>query len=178
MATCKFCKIDFDLKDKVKGWMANHSRWCKNNPSHKQYTEALIKARSFKTHFENQFTKAKKENRPVPSSPNKNKFPGTFKGKKHTEKAKKLIKQKALASPHRRLKRKIIEYKGVLLDSSWELVLAKRLDELKIKWIRPKPIPWLDNNRVKHHYFPDFYLDECKNYAPVSQPPSKRSLTE
>ena len=103
-------------------------------------------------------------------------------------------------------------YKGVLLDSSWELALAQRLDELNVKWIRPEPIQWHDENGTAHHYFPDFYLpefdlyldpknpaavkaqkekleilkkvlpsliiletlNECKNFAPVPQLPSKQ----
>jgi hypothetical protein len=46
-----------------------------------------------------------------------------------------------------------------MLDSSWEEALAKRLDELKIEWIRPKlPIQYLTPNGKTHNYFPDFYL--------------------
>jgi hypothetical protein len=51
-----------------------------------------------------------------------------------------LIRKKALASKHRRLKKGTVEYKGVILDSSWELALAKRLDEINVQWIRPTPI--------------------------------------
>ena len=40
-------------------------------------------------------------------------------------------------------------YKDVLLDSSWELALAIRLDELNIKWIRPERIMWIDKNNLK-----------------------------
>ena len=55
----------------------------------------------------------------------------------------------------------MIEYNGVMLDSTWELELAKRLDSLGIDWIRPEPIKWIDGENVEHNYFADFYL---KNY--------------
>jgi hypothetical protein len=59
----------------------------------------------------------------------------------------------------------------VLLDSSWEEALAKRLDELHIEWERPKPIQWVDSNGRTRNYFPDFYLPlyqlylDPKNYG-------------
>lgn len=86
--------------------------------------------------------------------------------RKHTEETKNKLRELALASKHRRLCRSIREYKCkdgsiVVLDSSWEEELAKRLDFLNINWIRPKdPIRYLDNNGKEHSYFPDFYLPE------------------
>lgn len=48
--------------------------------------------------------------------------------------------------------------KNVLLESSWEVEIAKYLDNKNIKWIRPGPIPYtLDKVR---HYYPDFYLTD------------------
>jgi hypothetical protein len=88
-------------------------------------------------------------------------MPGLFLGKTHSEETKLKQKTKALASPHRRLRRKMIEYDGIMLDSTWELELAKRLDSLGINWTRPKPIKWIDGENVEHNYFADFYL---KNY--------------
>jgi hypothetical protein len=215
MTRCKHCKVTFDIEGQPKGWMANHSRWCLSNPKREQYNIQLINARSAKKRFGNQYTKAKKEEKPIPTSPHAGK-PSTFKGKTHSAEVKEQIRQKALASSHRRLKKSTIKYNEVILDSSWELALAKRLDDLKIKWIRPQPIQWVDDQGIKHHYFADFYLvdynlyidpknpfavkvqkeklailkkvltnliiletlSECKNFTPVSQPPSKRSLTE
>ena len=106
----------------------------------------------------NQFSKAKKEGLQIPEAYNKGKPNPNW--KPHTEETIQILREKALASPHRRLKRKMIEYKGVLLDSSWELELAKSLDENNIKWVRPEPLKWLDENNLEHNYFPDFYLPE------------------
>lgn len=82
----------------------------------------------------------------------------------------KLKSEKALASPHRRLKRKMIEYKGVWLDSTWELILAKRLDEQLISWIRPDPLKWIDERGKPHHYFADFYLLDFDLYLDPKNP--------
>ncbi len=57
-----------------------------------------------------------------------------------------------------------IEYKGVKLDSGWELALAKRLDTLAISWERGKGVPWVDAKGVERTYFPDFYLPEYDVY--------------
>lgn len=169
---CKHCKSEFDISDKPKGWMANHSRWCDKNPKRKEYANALngrnnvglMNEARKKSGIHNQFEKARIEGKDIPEHPMKGKKVPALRGRKHTEETKQLIKEKALASNHRRLKRGIIEYKGILLDSSWELALAKRLDELNIKWCRPDPIPWLDEEGITHNYFPDFYLPEHNRY--------------
>ena len=46
---CKHCKHEFDLSDKPKGWMANHSRWCDTNPKRTQYANNLSNTRAAKT---------------------------------------------------------------------------------------------------------------------------------
>jgi hypothetical protein len=154
MTNCKHCKREFDKKD-----IANHSRWCDLNPKRNQYNKDLSKARAAKKNFNNQYTYGA-----VLSNETKEKLRLASTGKKHTKETKQLLKEKALTSTHRRLRKGVVEYKGVLLDSSWELKLAKRLDELNIKWFRPDPIPWIDEEGVTHNYFPDFYLPEYDKY--------------
>jgi hypothetical protein len=47
----------------------------------------------------------------------------------------------------------------VHLDSSWEYLVAKSLDENKINWIRPtEGFIWYDSKNKNHKYYPDFYL--------------------
>lgn len=53
---------------------------------------------------------------------------------------------------------KHIIYNDVLLESTYEYKLAKSLTDNNIKWIRPKPLIWIDDNNKKHRYYPDFYL--------------------
>ena len=164
---CKHCNQIFDTTNKSHGWMANHSRWCEKNPKIKDYKNGSIKAveamnlKRTETGITNQFSKARLENREIP----KHSYKGiSTEGRPHTDDAKEKIRQKALASKHRRLKKGVVEYKGILLDSSWELALAKRLDELDIKWIRPEPLEWFDEEGIVHNYFPDFYLIEHDIY--------------
>lgn len=145
--------------------MANHSRWCHKNPKRSTYSNALGNARAAKKNFKNQYSYGAEC-----SDETREKRRKASTGKTHSEETKQLLKEKALASPHRRLRRGIIEYNGVLLDSSWELELAKRLDELKIKWIRPDPIPWIDEKGVTHNYFPDFYIEEYDLFLDPKNP--------
>lgn len=66
--------------------------------------------------------------------------------------------------------RKNIEYfnkwinKNINLESSWELKIAERLDELNIEWVRPKYLKWVDSNNVERLYYPDFYLPKYLLY--------------
>ncbi len=173
MSICMHCKVSFDLSEKPKGWMANHSRWCSENPKRKEYTDNSFKAieamnaKRKVTGVTNHFSKARIEGRAIPAHHNKG---ISTEGKPHSEETKQLLRVKALASPHRRLRRKLINYNGVILDSTWELALAKRLDNLGIKWCRPDPIVWIDGENIKHHYFPDFYLIDYDLYLDPKNP--------
>lgn len=60
--------------------------------------------------------------------------------------------------------RKTFYYNGVLLESSWELKLAKHLDSLGIKWIRPDGMNWTDSENTNRVYYPDFYLPDYDLY--------------
>ena len=172
---CKHCNVGFDISNKPKGWMANHSRWCEQNPKISEYKNGNKQAilamndKRKETGITNQYTKAKIEGSKVPESKLKG-LPGFFLGKTHSEETKLKQKNKALASPHRRLRRKMIEYNGVMLDSTWELELAKRLDALGIEWIRPDPIRWTDGENIEHNYFADFYLEDYDVYLDPKNP--------
>jgi hypothetical protein len=168
---CKFCNKDFSTMNTSE--RANHTRWCDKNPKKPEYVSRASEKRKLEnyknTNRQNQFTKAKKEGRKIESK-SKGKPNLHWKGRTHSESSKQKISQKALASSHRRLRKGVIQYNGILLDSSWELELAKRLDFLKISWIRPDPIPWIDEQGVKHNYFPDFYLPEHKIFLDPKNP--------
>lgn len=162
---CKHCKISWDkLNINEIHEKANHSRWCHVNPKRNEYSNI----------FKNIVRKKLNQKR-VTSEINKNQsekikkawergsyknidFTKSFKGKKHSEESKNLIREKALQSNHRRLRKGMVLYKNIWLDSSWEFELAKRLDELNIEWIRPNPLKWIDKKGIEHNYFPDFYL--------------------
>ena len=171
---CKHCGKTFDTSGKPSSFMASHSRWCKSNPKRKEYVDKLKNARAAKTeegrklaakkvqkhHQAGTYDAAKKHQRENPP----------FKGKKHTKATKEKLRQAALASDHRRLKKGVVVYKGVTLDSSWELSLAQRLDELKVRWERPAPLKWKDAKGYTRNYFPDFYLPDYDLYLDPKNP--------
>lgn len=62
---------------------------------------------------------------------------------------------------------KRIEYNGVMLKGSWEVITAKWLDSLDEKWeteVNPQVYIW---NGGEHLYFPDFYLPNRNVYIEV-----------
>lgn len=172
LTNCKYCNVS--LLEMTTSRRANHSRWCKLNPKHTEYINALEISRENIVNRRNQFMKAKEDGRPIPPGTQTGK-PGTMLGKKHSSKTKQRQKEKALASPHRRLVRSIRKYTKkdgtiVSLDSFWEEALAIRLDTIGVNWIRPSPIKWIDNDNVTHNYFPDFYLPEFDLYLDPKNP--------
>lgn len=58
------------------------------------------------------------------------------------------------------------KYKNILMDSSWEVELAKWLDHNNIKWIRSRKLLlwWTDKQGNKRRYYPDFYLPKYDIY--------------
>lgn len=172
MFVCKHCKKEFEGLSTAN--KANHSRWCNDNPKRVEYTEKLSSAREGIKNPRNQFVKAKDEGRTIVSTM-KGKS-STRKNYKHTPESLEKIREKALASDHRRLVKSTRYYTQVdgtqvLLDSSWEESLAKRLDSLGVVWIRPKsPIKWVDGSGKTHNYFPDFYLPVQDLYLDPKNP--------
>ncbi len=61
------------------------------------------------------------------------------------------------------------ENKEILLESSWELEIAKFLDLNEVVWVRPKPIRYEleDKSRL---YYPDFYLPDFNLYLDPKNP--------
>lgn len=172
MFICKHCKKEFDGLTPAN--KANHSRWCSENPKRIEYTEKLISAREGIKNPRNQFVKAKDEGR-VLSSSLKDK-PSTRKNYHHSEEVIEKIRNKALKSSHRRLLKSTrlytqVDGTQVVLDSSWEESLAKRLDSLGVNWYRPvTPIKWQDGSGEHHNYFPDFYLPDFDLFLDPKNP--------
>lgn len=93
----------------------------------------------------------------------------SFVGKKHSEETKQKMRLSALQRTVPRVSKKRYKYQCidgsiVNMDSSYEVLTAKILDDNNIKWIRPKPLSWFDDNKKEHHYFPDFYLIDYDLY--------------
>lgn len=58
----------------------------------------------------------------------------------------------------------------VVLESSWEVRVAKELDRLNINWIRPKPLSWTNEQGSNKVYYPDFYLLDYDVYLDPKNP--------
>ncbi len=56
------------------------------------------------------------------------------------------------------------QYKGITLDSSYELAVAKSLDENGIEWMRPSSALRYFDGKQYRHYLPDFYLPKYDVY--------------
>jgi len=139
------------------------------NPNRAEYRKALGKARASKINFRNQYHFGA-----VMSEETRLKISATSTGRTHSEATRQQLREKALASAHRRLKKGMVSYRGMMFDSSWEVALAKRLDQLGVEWCRPEPVPWLDEQGVAHHYFPDFYLPKFDVYLDPKNPQALR----
>ena len=57
----------------------------------------------------------------------------------------------------------------VLMDSTWEVACANRLDELGIRWIRNPSLKlkYITRGRRARNYIPDFYLPDHDVYIEV-----------
>jgi len=152
MKICKFCGNEYSN--------GVHIRWCKENPlydlnvsNQSKATSANISEIVKKAHKDGKYDERNKKQKEQPN----------WLGRKHTEETKRKLSEICLKQTHRRLVKSCRNYTCkdgsiILLDSSWEEILAKRLDDLDIKWIRPKePVPYELDGKM-HNYFPDFYL--------------------
>ncbi len=82
---------------------------------------------------------------------------GEFKHKEETRDKLSLIACERIAK-HSKYTKNVEYAPGVILESSYEVRLAKILDELNIEWVRVRRgYEWNDNGR-KRRYIPDFYL--------------------
>jgi hypothetical protein len=50
------------------------------------------------------------------------------------------------------------------LNSSYEVIFAESMNLKNVYWIRPKPLIWLDKNKIEHLYYPDFYVPKTNIY--------------
>jgi hypothetical protein len=170
---CKYCSFSFN--DLTSSERANHSRWCDQNPKRPEYV-AKNNATQMRTQQSiEKRTQGIKQAHKDGRYDERNRLAKGKSGTPHTAQTKEILRQKALASPHRRLVRSIRSYTQkdgtiVQLDSSWEEALAKRLDETNITWVRPGPIKYVDSNNITRNYFPDFYLPDYDVFLDPKNP--------
>jgi hypothetical protein len=181
MYNCKYCNKEC----KNKNSLAQHEIRCRLNPNKiaiqpnfSKYNEKLRLGLVTKTNT-NQYVKSKNLGLPKPeiSEETKEKFAKIWRGRKHTEES----KQKISASMKRVVRErpesysasnvngrvKKVEYNGIIFDSSWEVIVAKFLDDNNIIWERPKNgFEYIWENGT-HLYYPDFYIPSMDLYIEV-----------
>lgn len=175
---CKYCGKECKNKNSLK----QHEIRCKANPNKITVKSNLI-AYNEKRKIEgicgtNQYIKAKNNGITLKCSDStKNKIREKLTGKEWSTERKQnhsLIMQEAVknhpdsynaSNVNGRIKKQL--YKGVILDSSWEVLVAKYLDEHNIVWIKPvNGFEYVWKNAI-HIYYPDFYLCDYDMYIEV-----------
>lgn len=179
---CELCGQEFDKKS----LKANHVRWKhkttdeqRSNHSQKWF-EAMKKRRGVVQNKSYGFytcsfcgkewntTKEghSKHEKYCKENPNKE----IYKSHTQSEETKKKLSEKGLKNHYRRIMRHTKEYHGFLCDSSWEIKMIKKLEELNEPFIKPEPITYIDDNGIQHHYFPDFFLPNRNLIIEVKNP--------
>lgn len=149
MSNCQFCNKETNTRSHK-----NHELRCPNNPNRK-YKNGMLGKRG-----RNQYTKAKELGLPKPEyDTSKRKVSGAaaWTTEQRSENAKRHGCGGYRENSGRSKKFKVIDSFGeeITLQSSYELRCSKILDELGIKWLRPKALKYDGKN-----YFADFYLPE------------------
>ena len=180
MFKCKYCGKEC----KNKNSLAQHEIRCKENPNRiKINNSGFLKYNEFRKlnniKGENQFTKAKRLglDTPIVSEITRKKLSDAGKRQIWTEERKirlsesmrKAVKNnpESYNSSNINGRTPKINYNGVILDGSWEVLVANFLDKNQIYWEKPKNgfiYFWQGKN---HLYYPDFYLPELDLYIEV-----------
>ena len=181
MYTCKYC----GKTCKNKNSLAQHEIRCASNPNKKVFKSNFIKYHNDIKNgvkvkqYTNQYVKAKMLGLPKPemTTKTKEKIAAVWLGRNHSEET----KQKISASMKRVVKErpesysasnvngrvKKVEYNGQIFDSSWEVIVAKFLDDNGYIWYKPTTgFEYFWENDI-HLYYPDFYIPSLDLYIEV-----------
>jgi len=180
---CKFCNKECKNANSQR----NHERLCKSNPNRQE-----IQSSGFTLYNEqvklgtrsgtNQYIKAKQLGLPKPIITDETRqkisnnsklasknYWNTETRKNHSDIMKRVVRDNPDSYSTNNVcgRTKKIVYNGFELNGSWELTVAKWLDDNNIKWtnkIEPFTYKW---NGGDHLYFPDFYLLDHDWYIEV-----------
>lgn len=160
-----------------KGGLACHEKYCKANPNREKRSSVAERCRGVSTkgrqlkylqtcefckkEWNTTLSGYKQHLKYCIQNPEKTSHVGTLHSEEWKQEASKRAKENNLGGWHTS---RSFEYKGVKLDSSYEVKFAEDLDKNKIKWSRPKPLLY-KLNEVEHRYYPDFYLDDYDVYV-------------
>lgn len=186
---CKFCR----KLCKNNNSLRNHQRLCKYNPNKQILVSNFIEYNSRKKELGikgfNQFTKAKELGLPKPivSEQTRLKISKSSKGRKYSAEQrynKSIAMKKAVETHHDSYTKnnvvgrvRNIEYKGVKLKGSWEVLVAQWLDNNNVKWEYETKYFEYEWNGIRR-YYPDFYLPELGLYVEVKGYERERDLAK
>lgn len=160
---CQYC----GKEHKNRNSLCNHERLCKKNPN-RQISPFSIEGG--KKGFSPNKGKTKETSESIRKwvdTYRKNEELGLHKSHSHlhTKETKESISKTMSEKELGGIKAKRFEYKGESLQSSYELLVAKDLDNNNVKWEKcHRAFPYIDCNEIKRHYIPDFYLPEYNVY--------------
>jgi hypothetical protein len=159
MLYCQYCSKEC----KNKNSHTNHERLCKNNPVR---GKTLFMNEEFqKNSKENQYTKAKRLGLPAPEYDTTHRkragcIVATSEQKSKWAREAKTGGYKENAGRSKKFRVSDSFGNDVVLQSSYELLCSEILNEMNIKWIRPKHLKYDDDKK----YFADFYLVDYDIY--------------
>lgn len=166
----KFCKNQNSLR--------NHERCCKENPD-RQLTNAAnpdwvaeMQRRAHEKPIWNKGLTKETDSRikdaaqKVSEGYASGRLVASNKGKPISESHRQTLSKLARSNQYEKHfgRRKIFECRGFKFISSYEVDVAKSLDENNIKWIQPKRFPYKDLKGKLHYYTPDLYLPDYDIY--------------
>lgn len=169
MLICQYCGKECKNSNSLK----NHERVCKNNPDRALTTYEKfgpIKGFNDKGRISNRKGLKKEtdesiqrmlETRRLNHEQGKFEYHRTQHSEQTKQRLSEVAKERGLGGTNYK---SIITYNGVKLDSSYELEVARSLDENDVKWLRPSRFKYTDSKGINHTYTPDFYLTEYDVY--------------
>ncbi len=176
---CIYCKKVINNNGSLKA----HEKYCKLNPNREikhsnfiQYNEKIKNGEVYKSNT-NQYTKAKAlglkvtildSTREKLSLANKNRVWSEDQKKQHSIAMKEAVKNYPDSYTKNNVVGRVknIEYNGIKLKGSWELIFAKWLDSNNIVWKHEYKSFEYEWNGTRL-YFPDFYLPDLDFYVEV-----------
>ena len=171
---CGFKKVDFarvnfnclfcQKECKNKNSLLNHERLCKNNPNKQEHPKGMLGKKGWNNGLTEQSDdRVKRISESIRKYKKENGSNWTSKCHSDETKNKLSIISCERLSKHSKYS-KNIEYNGSILESTYELEVAKILDELEITWEKVrKGFVWNDGGKQRR-YVPDFYLPKYYLY--------------
>lgn len=173
MHVCKFC----NQERKNANSLRNHERLCKSNPDRQTTVFQDINFQRNQTNISNQYIKARKLGLPEPSVSDETRRKLSIAVSQRTDEWNKENGKRVSETINRKVKEGTwhtslakhmhVDYNGIDLHGTWELLYARYLDANNIKWIRNKDSFEYTFDGKQRRYTPDFYLIEDDVYIEI-----------